>query len=305
MVVRSTRVPSGLTYRNNEVNDDKLGFVAALEFNPAKSRVLLQQALLVTKDPEGDPADVHGVLIKGMRVRPAGLSVQRRCLWPERSVPGLPCAFALAALLFACAPQASERHEVPEATYDGLRLVASKFFEVAYVRPGVDFRRYRELRVRDYEVAFRTPDRSKLQFPLTDEQKTRLHDLLESQFTAEFVNLKNLKVTSTSGPEVLDLGVRLQDIVATVPPRSAGRSGNLGIALDAVGEVTLVMELRDAESGEVLARVFDPHTAEGVASMQRSGAVTSWEDIDEVCRHWAVAARQALDVVVSGTLAPP
>ncbi|MCK6372285.1 MAG: type II asparaginase [Gammaproteobacteria bacterium] len=52
VVVRSTRVPSGLTYRNNEVNDDKLGFVASLELNPAKSRVLLQQALRVTKDPQ-------------------------------------------------------------------------------------------------------------------------------------------------------------------------------------------------------------------------------------------------------------
>jgi len=51
VVVRSTRLPSGLTYRNNEVNDDELGFVAALEFNPAKARVLLQQALLVTHDP--------------------------------------------------------------------------------------------------------------------------------------------------------------------------------------------------------------------------------------------------------------
>jgi L-asparaginase len=51
VVVRSSRIVSGLTYRNNEVNDDKLGFVASLELNPAKSRVLLQQALLVTKDP--------------------------------------------------------------------------------------------------------------------------------------------------------------------------------------------------------------------------------------------------------------
>lgn len=50
--LRSTRLPGGLTYRNNEVNDDKLGFVASLELNPAKSRVLLQQALLVTKDPQ-------------------------------------------------------------------------------------------------------------------------------------------------------------------------------------------------------------------------------------------------------------
>ena len=50
-VVRSTRLPSGVVLRNNEVNDDKLGFVASGEHTPAKSRVLLQLALTKTKDP--------------------------------------------------------------------------------------------------------------------------------------------------------------------------------------------------------------------------------------------------------------
>jgi L-asparaginase len=51
VVVRSTRLPEGIVLRNNEVNDDKMGFVASGEFNPAKSRVLLQLALTKTKDP--------------------------------------------------------------------------------------------------------------------------------------------------------------------------------------------------------------------------------------------------------------
>ena len=51
VVVRSTRLPSGITLRNNEVNDDEKGFVASGELNPAKSRVLLQLALTKTKDP--------------------------------------------------------------------------------------------------------------------------------------------------------------------------------------------------------------------------------------------------------------
>ena len=49
--MRSTRLPSGLVLRNNEVDDDKLGFVASGELNPPKSRVLLQLALTKTKDP--------------------------------------------------------------------------------------------------------------------------------------------------------------------------------------------------------------------------------------------------------------
>jgi L-asparaginase len=51
VVVRSSRVGSGAVLRNVELDDDKLGFVAALELNPGKARVLLQQALTRTKDP--------------------------------------------------------------------------------------------------------------------------------------------------------------------------------------------------------------------------------------------------------------
>jgi L-asparaginase len=50
VVVRSTRVGSGTVARNVELDDDKLGFVAAMELNPSKARVLLQQALTKTKD---------------------------------------------------------------------------------------------------------------------------------------------------------------------------------------------------------------------------------------------------------------
>jgi len=51
VVVRSTRLPTGMVLRNNEVDDQKMGFVASGELNPAKSRVLLQLALTRTKDP--------------------------------------------------------------------------------------------------------------------------------------------------------------------------------------------------------------------------------------------------------------
>jgi len=36
--------------RNVEVDDDKLGFVASMEKNPQKARILLQLALMNTQD---------------------------------------------------------------------------------------------------------------------------------------------------------------------------------------------------------------------------------------------------------------
>jgi L-asparaginase len=50
VVVRSSRTNGGIIRRNIELDDDKLGTVASMELNPAKARVLLQLALLKTKD---------------------------------------------------------------------------------------------------------------------------------------------------------------------------------------------------------------------------------------------------------------
>jgi len=50
VVVRSSRVGSGIVDRNVEVNDDKLGFVAGMELSPQKARILLMLGLAKTTD---------------------------------------------------------------------------------------------------------------------------------------------------------------------------------------------------------------------------------------------------------------
>jgi len=51
VIVRSTRLASGFTTRNAEVDDDAEGFVASEEFKPSKARVMLKIALLTTSSP--------------------------------------------------------------------------------------------------------------------------------------------------------------------------------------------------------------------------------------------------------------
>jgi L-asparaginase len=52
VVVRSSRVATGLVGRNVELDDDKLGFIASDELNPQKARILLSLALLKTRTPK-------------------------------------------------------------------------------------------------------------------------------------------------------------------------------------------------------------------------------------------------------------
>ena len=48
-IVRSSRVPTGKVGRNLEIDDDRLGFIASDELNPAKARILLMLALLTKR----------------------------------------------------------------------------------------------------------------------------------------------------------------------------------------------------------------------------------------------------------------
>lgn len=52
IVVRASRVATGLVGRNVELDDDKLGFIASDELNPQKARILLSLALLGKKTPQ-------------------------------------------------------------------------------------------------------------------------------------------------------------------------------------------------------------------------------------------------------------
>jgi L-asparaginase len=49
-VVRSSRTGGGVVERNVEMDDDRLGFIAADELNPQKARILLMLALARTRD---------------------------------------------------------------------------------------------------------------------------------------------------------------------------------------------------------------------------------------------------------------
>ena len=55
----STRTGSGVVDRNVEVNDDKLGFIAGMELNPQKARILLMLGLTKTSEAQALQQDFY------------------------------------------------------------------------------------------------------------------------------------------------------------------------------------------------------------------------------------------------------
>jgi len=210
-----------------------------------------------------------------------------------RKAPGL-CWLVLCLSILGCATQPIGALS-STVNYEGLAEVSRPHFDVAQLRPDANFGDYDGVIVKAPELAFRMPDRSQTEFPLDEDQKQRFQTTLADAFSLEFLHLQNLDLTDQPGPGVLALTVRVENITVTVPP---GQGPQLGFALIAVGEATLVIELHDAQSGEILGRGVDTRAVQGAATRQGSDMVTRWEDVEKLCARWASMARTRLDVLI-------
>lgn len=209
-------------------------------------------------------------------------------------------ACLLAILVSGCGPQPTQPKPTGEVNIEGLQSVTSRNFEAAFVRPGVTFADYSKLMVEELELAFQTPDREQNQFPLGEDQKTRFRAAMATAFGEELGKLQAVEVVTEPGPDVLDLRVRVQDIVARAPGRRVGGGGRAGFALETVGELTLVMELRDSQSNEVLIRVFDRQAVEGAAMVSGEGVISTWEGVDRIVARWATRTREGIERLLGG-----
>jgi len=206
----------------------------------------------------------------------------------------------VATAVSACGPQPTQPKPMGDVNIEGLQQVPARNFEAAFLRPGVTFADYSKLMVKELELAFRTPDREQNQFPLGEDQKTRFRAAMATAFGEELGKLNNVEVVTEPGPDVLALHVRVQDIVARAPGRRVGAGGRAGFALETVGEMTLVLELRDSQSDEVLVRVFDRQAVEGAAMVSGDSVVSTWQGVERLVGRWASRASEGLDRLLGG-----
>ena len=203
----------------------------------------------------------------------------------------------VSALLFGCSSAPAPRADpgAVEVNYEGLVTVASRAFDVAQVRPDTDFRAYSKLEIVDPELAFRTPDRTERQFPLSEEQVERFRDGLIAAFDAEFAGFTDLEIVDEPGPDTLALDIRVEDIVATVAPSAVGRAGRAAALLEASGAAVIIVEVRDSQSNEILARGVDAGTARGGARRTSGDEMQMrFESGERVVSRWASITRAGI-----------
>jgi hypothetical protein len=216
-----------------------------------------------------------------------------------------------AALLVAGSAIASDaRRQFEEAvSADGLQRVEVKGIDLAYLAPGARLSPYVRVRVDPVEVAFRkdfSRNRTASNLRLTtadlDAMRQRTGTLVREEFSRE-LQRGGYQTTEAAGPDVLDVRARIADLYVNAPDtRDAGRS--LSYTMSA-GEMTLVLELRDAETGQVLARAYDRREGRETGQLTWTTSVSNEADAREVARRWARILRQRLDAArAAGSEAP-
>ena len=211
---------------------------------------------------------------------------------------------ALLSALAACTTAAPTVQSGPDAelSFDGLVAIDNSVFQRAWIDPEIDLSFYNKIMSGGAEFEFRavrgnagTSSRasSRNEFPISEENQQRLKDTVGEIFREELSNSQYFTMTDTPGEDVLIVRGALLDIVSRVPPERVGRSD---VFLSSVGEATLVLELLDSESGEVIYRAADRRAAEpGGSRGVRANTVTTWNEVRRLARRWATRLRDGLD----------
>ncbi len=181
-----------------------------------------------------------------------------------------------------------------DVTEEGLHRVHPSIMEAAWVRPDLDLSRYtrillvptgvqfREVAGRRYNVRTKA---TVTEFPLDDQKKEWLRGVWRRAVDAKFEESYGLY--DGVGSNVLVVQGFLVDVVSRIPPDSVG--SDISVIRDP-WSASVVLELRDGTTTELLARTIDRRNAEGLVNVS-----TVWVRTEDLVERWAQVLSDRLE----------
>lgn len=184
-----------------------------------------------------------------------------------------------------------------EVTEDGLHRVDPSLMEAAWVKPDLDLSRFARLFIVPTAVQFREVEEvtdafsltrsGNREFPVGRDKQDWLRGVWGRVFEEQFSQNRSFSRSEGVGTDVLVVQGILADVVSYIPPDSA-RSSYSWVRDPWVASV--VLELRDGTTGELLARTNDRRTGEGLMD-----ANTVWMLTEDLLVRWAQVLSERLD----------
>lgn len=195
-----------------------------------------------------------------------------------------------------------------EVTFDGLTRVDGTAMDVTWARTDLDHSGYNKVIFDGVGIRYRpvkgsysgkasTKKSHLTEFPLDDATKERLAIEIAAAFLEELRMSEQYEVVVESGPSVLLVRGELIDVVSNTPPDPPGHGD---VWVSSIGNATLVLELRDSQSGAIFARAVDRQGLERPGSlMMRSDSVNSRAEVRRLGRRWGRVLRIGLESLLN------
>ena len=206
------------------------------------------------------------------------------------------------ALLLAASFAAGCAGPEPKAEWDGLVRQPHARLDAVFVRPQAEgeIAAFRSVMIDPVAVSFARdfdPNRGtrSLSRRVDADDLVAIQEGLAALFRdvlQEELEAGGYQLVETPGPETLRVTAAIVDLFVSAPDTAMGATRTYTANS---GRMTLVMELRDAVSGELLARAVDRRTARDSVVWTISNRVTNTAEARRAFRSWAVALRQGLD----------
>jgi len=191
-----------------------------------------------------------------------------------------------------------------EVTVDGLHRVDNSVMVLGYMKPDLDLRHYTKIMLDPVTVAYQKDPGTRrsnqsgqeLNFALRPSQMEDLKSWFQEAVVEALTEDNGYEIVETPAPDVLLITAELIDLIVRIPTTQSN-SGRTRSAARSYGEVTLIVEVRDSETGAILARAAerqDP-TRTGARSLTQVSTVFVKNDTSTLFRHWADLMRERLD----------
>ena len=212
----------------------------------------------------------------------------------------LTAMFALALAACSTTPRPTPIDQV--STEDGLQRVEIQGFDSVYRKPQADLSTYRRVLLRPVQVAFRKdwkPERTSALYsmhpPDREKIKASVAENFADVFRKELEDKGGYPIVTEPADDVLDVEAAIIDLYISAPDVSMETAGRVSTYTVDTGAMTLVAELRDSVSGELLARGYDQRTGDNTGWVQPSNSVWNTAEARQAMQVWAQALRRGLD----------
>jgi hypothetical protein len=213
-------------------------------------------------------------------------------------------AAALACTTFATTAQTSAAQPKTRAQAntawgeEGLEKRTIKGLDAVYARPGATLAAYKKVRLGPITVAFRknwdrqVPGTMRVRADQQQRIKDQLAGLIRDEMTKQ-LKQGGYEVVTAPGADVLDVNLSIVDLYVTAPDLPT--AGRVDVYAISAGEMTMIAELRDAASNDLVMRVYDHAEADESFRPKRITNIDNKQEARAAAAAWAKILRTQLD----------